>query len=380
MNVLSLNAGSSSLKYRLFRVSEGSEEVLCQGEGERLTASDFPAATRKVIEECQSHGIDAVGHRFVHGGPDFFEPTLVTDEVRERLRGLSELDPLHNPTEMAVMEEARRLLPGAPAVVVFDTAFHHTLPEVASRYALPTDLSERLGLRRYGFHGISHRYASERLLQLMGRAPEGTKLITCHLGSGASLCAIRDGRSVDTSMGMTPLEGLAMGTRCGDLDPGLLLYLLRTQHMSVDALDDLLNRKSGLLGLSGRSADVRDLEEAAGQGDTRAALALDLFAYRVRKYIGAYAAALEGVDAIVFTGGIGEHSAPMRARICQGLGFLGIVLDDARNSAVSQDPIQISPNLSSPRIGGQGGSVQVWMIPADEERQIAREAAALLQK
>ena len=222
-----------------------------------------------------------------------------------------------------MIEAGLRLLPDAPAVAVFDTAFHRTLPDVAWRYALPAELSERLHLRRYGFHGLSHKYVSERLLHHLGRDPAGTRLITCHLGSGASVCALRDGKSVDTSMGLTPLEGLVMGTRSGDVDPGLLLYLLRTQGMTPDGLDDLLNHQSGLKGLAGQS-DVRELEQAADAGDERATLALDIFAYRVRKYIGAYAAALGGLDALAFTGGIGEHSPPMRARICRDLEFLGL--------------------------------------------------------
>ncbi|BDI30590.1 acetate kinase [Capsulimonas corticalis] len=385
MNVLALNAGSSSLKYRLFRVSDGVEEALHEGEAERLDGPMFPDAAGKAIEECRHYGVSAVGHRFVHGGADFHEPVVVTDGVRERLRGLAEIDPLHNPTEMAVMEETRRALPDAPVVAVFDTAFHHTLPEAAYRYALPWELSDRLGLRRYGFHGISHRYASERLFTLLGREAHGTKIVTCHLGSGASLCAIRDGESVDTSMGMTPLEGLVMGTRSGDIDPGLLLHLLRTQGMTAEALDDLLNRKSGLLGLSGRSADVRDLEAAAG--DARVALALEIFVDRVRKYLGAYAVVLGGLDAIVFTGGVGEHSAPIRARICRGLEFLGVALDESLNQQVGHEPARISAGHSpldiagqNHTLAGQGGQVEIWTIPADEERQIAREVAALLQK
>jgi len=253
-------------------------------------------------------------------------------------------------------------------VAVFDTAFHRTLPEEAWRYALPSDLADRLGLRRYGFHGISHRFVSGRLLDCLGRAPAGTRLITCHLGSGASVCALLGGASVDTSMGLTPLEGLVMGSRSGDLDPGLLLYLLRTQGMTAQQLDDLLNQDSGLKGLAGKS-DVRDLEQAAGAGDARAGMALEIFAYRVRKYLGAYAAALGGLDAVAFTGGIGERGAGMRARICRGLDFLGVTLDDERNWAATGG----APAL----ISADGGPTPVWVIPTDEERQIAREVAVL---
>ena len=370
MNILALNVGSSSLKFRLFQIAPDGEKVLTEGTVERLDANALPDAAQEAIEQCRPFGIDSVGHRVVQGGARFFEPTRVTPAVLQDLRGLKELDPLHNPTEVALIEAAQRLLPDVPSVAVFDTAFHRTLPEVAWRYALPTDLADRLGLRRYGFHGISHRYVSGRLLECLGREPAGTRLITCHLGSGASLCALRDGQSVDTSMGLTPLEGLVMGTRSGDLDPGLLLYLLRTQGMTPEQLDDLLNHDSGLKGLAGRS-DVRDLEQAAGAGDRQADMALEIFTYRVRKYLGAYAAALGGLDAVAFTGGIGEHAAGMRARICRGLDFLGLTLDAERNRAAT--------GSDAARIGAENGRAQVWVVPTDEERQIAREVAALLQ-
>jgi len=369
MNILALNAGSSTLKYKFFGMPE--ETVLAGGSLDHPGGEGIVPAARAAIETCRPQGIDALGHRVVHGGTHFSEPVRVTPEALDSLRTLKDLDPLHNPTETAMIEAGLRLLPDAPAVAVFDTAFHHTLPETAWRYALPSDLAARLSLRRYGFHGISHQYVSGRLLHCLGRGPEGTRLIVCHLGSGASVCAVRDGKSVDTSMGMTPLEGLLMGTRSGDVDPGLLLYLLRTQGMTPDGLDDLLNHRSGLKGLSGRSGDVRELEQAADAGDGRAALALDIFAYRVRKYIGAYAAALGGLDAVAFTGGIGEHSAGMRSRICRGLDFLGVGLDNPRNeSAAGHIPVQISAD---------GSPVPIWMIPTDEERQIAREVAALLR-
>ncbi len=370
MNILALNVGSSSLKFRLFHITPDAENVLTEGTVERLDANALLPAAQKAIEQCKPFGIDAVGHRVVQGGARFFEPTRVTSAVLRDLHGLEELDPLHNPTEVALIEAAQNLLPDAPSVAVFDTAFHRTLPEVAWRYALPSDLADRLGLRRYGFHGISHRYVSGRLLDCLGRLAAGTRLITCHLGSGASVCAVRDGQSVDTSMGLTPLEGLVMGTRSGDLDPGLLLYLLRTQGMTTGQLDDLLNHDSGLKGLAGRS-DVRDLEQAAGEGDKRADTALDIFAYRVRKYLGSYAAALGGLDAVAFTGGIGEHAGGIRARICQGLDFLGVALDAGRNGAATGG--------AAAQISTDDGPAQVWVIPTDEERQIAREVAALLQ-
>ncbi len=369
MNILALNAGSATLKYKLFALP--AEAVLAEGSLDHPGGGGIVEAAREVIETCRAQGIDALGHRVVHGGPKFWEPTRMTPEALDTLRTLEPLDPLHNPTEVALIETGLRLLPDAPAVAVFDTAFHHTLPDVASQYALPAELSKRLHLRRYGFHGLSHQYVSGRLLECLGRGPDGTRLIVCHLGSGASACAVRDGKSVDTSMGLTPLEGLVMGTRSGDVDPGLLLYLLRTQPMTPDQLDDLLNHQSGLQGLSGgRSSDVRELEQASDAGDARATLALEIFTYRVRKYIGAYAAALGGLDALAFTGGIGEHSPDMRARICRGLEFLGLSLDNAHNTgATGHAPAQVSP---------ADAPIPVWMIPTDEERQIAREVFGLL--
>jgi acetate kinase len=268
-----------------------------------------------------------------------------------------------------MIEEGLRSLPDAPAVAVFDTAFHETLPEIAWRYALPRELVDRFDLRRYGFHGISYAYVSALLLRCLERDAAGTRLIVCHLGSGASVCALLDGRSVDTSMGMTPLEGLVMGSRCGDIDPGLLTYLLRTASMTTTALEDVLNYRSGLLGLSGKSGDVRELERVAGDGDAHAELALELFAYHVCKYIGAYAAGLGGVDAVAFCGGIGEHSPGMRGRICQRLAFLGLRLDAALNENAGAEPQRISADQSK---------TLAWVIPTDEERQIARETHALL--
>ena len=375
MNILALNAGSSSLKFRLFEVTAEDETVLTEGTAERVDGGTLLPAAEKAIGQCKPFGINAVGHRLVQGGAKFTQPTRITPDTLADLKGLRELDPLHNPGEVGLIEAAQRLLPDVPNVAVFDTAFHRTLPPVAYTYALPWELSARLGLRRYGFHGLSHQYVSGRLLECLGRQTEGTRLITCHLGSGASVCALRNGQSVDTSMGMTPLEGLVMGTRSGDVDPGLLLYLLREQKMTAKNLDDLLNQQSGLKGVSGLSSDVRDLEKAAAEGDNpqskaRAALALALFAYRARKYIGAYAAALGGLDAVAFMGGIGERSASMRTRICDGLGFLGLHLNpDANQNADGKQAACISP---------KGSSVAVWVIPTDEERQIAREVAGVL--
>ena len=370
MNILALNGGSSSLKYRLFRIDGDAEEVLTEGTAERVDGDTLAAAADTAIGQCQAFGIDAVGHRMVQGGAKFTGPTRITPETLRALRGLKALDPLHNPSEVGLIEAAQRRLPQVPNVAVFDTSFHQTLPEVAYTYALPRDLTEELDLRRYGFHGLSHQYVSGRLLKCLGREAAATRLVTCHLGSGASACALRDGRSVDTSMGMTPLEGLVMGTRVGDIDPGLLLYLQREQKLSAADLDTLLNTQSGLKGISGRSADVRDLEAAAAGGDASAELALALFAYRCRKYIGAYAAALGGLDAVAFTGGIGEKSAPMRARICAGLEFLGLRLDAGANENAG--------GKSEVRVSAEDAAVPVWVIPTDEEKQIAREVAGVL--
>jgi acetate kinase len=338
LNILTLNAGSSTLKFGLHRIepaefagAKPSETLLAWGIVERVgtpqaslkislggqepvrihVVADTPLqAARQVIphllelmtKDGQHPMVDAVGCRVVHGGARFTRPTLVNASVLEDLRALSDLAPLHNPADVAVIETCLSLLPDAPTVAVFDTAFHHTLPKVASTYALPLELSARYGLRRYGFHGISHRYVSERLLECLGRGAEGTRVISCHLGSGASVCAIRDGRSIDTSMGLTPMEGLVMGTRSGDVDPGLILFLMRTAGLGVKEVDDALNCQSGLRGLSALSDDLRDLERAAAEGHERAELALQVFAYRLSKYIGAYTIALEGLDALIFTG------------------------------------------------------------------------------
>lgn len=394
--LLVLNPGSSTLKFGLYRMPDGDEraggildrlgspqaELRLTVEGqppvqEPLSASSPSEAAETLLHRLTTGGRDAlsaIGCRVVHGGARFVEPTRVTPAVLDGIRALAPLAPLHNPPAADILETCLRLLPNVPAVAVFDTAFHQTLPPVARTYALPRELAERLGLRRYGFHGIAHRQVSHALrTRLSACGAPASRLITCHLGSGASVCAIRDGRSIDTSMGMTPMEGLVMGTRAGDVDPGLLLYLLREETgMTPDALDDLLNRQSGLLGLSGRSGDVRDLEQAASEGDAASELALDVFAYRVAKTVGAYAVALEGLDALAFSGGIGEHGAAMRSRICRRLTFLGLTLDAARNAAATEgrDPTPISTD---------GSRVQAWAVPADENRQIARETWDLLQ-
>jgi acetate kinase len=330
MKILVLNPGSSSMKSAVYEMP-----------GEKRLAS---------VDD-----VDAVGVRVVHGGSRFETPAIVDDAVLEEISKLSALAPLHNPLAVKAIEDVRRERNGIPIVAVFDTAFHRTLPPVASTYAIPQDL----GIRRYGFHGISYSYVSKRLHALNA----GDKLIVAHLGNGASVCAIRGGRSIDTSMGFTPMEGLVMGTRAGDLDPGAILYLLRN---GATDLDDLLNHRCGLRGLSGISGDVRELEASS---DPNAQLALDVFAYRAAKYIASYCAALDGVDAIVFTAGIGEHSASMRQRICDRLRFLDVILDDAANRAPRIDERRIST-----------GSVGVWVIPTNEELEIARATYGLIRR
>lgn len=400
MNVLVFNPGSATLKFGMYRMPDHGEAptasnsaVLATGLVERmgttepelrilrtgqaplvepLEATTAAAAVEQLIPRLaallgESTGtgqpIDAVGCRVVHGGASFVEPTRVTPAVLDELRKLEDLAPLHMPADISTLERIGRALPETPLVAVFDTAFHQSVPEIARTYALPQELSTRYGLRRYGFHGISHAYVSRRVMGELQGGAEVTRLITCHLGSGASVCAILDGRSIDISMGMTPMEGLVMGTRSGDVDPGIVLHLIRS-GLSVDEVDDLLNGQSGLRGLSGLSSDVRDLEQAALEKDERAELALEIFAYRTSKYIGAFAAALGGLDAIAFTGGIGERSPSMRSRICRRLGFLGLHLEDGLNrSDYTKEPR---------RIGVANERVQIWVIPADEESEIAR--------
>jgi acetate kinase len=394
MNILVLNAGSSTLKFRLLSVRSAADEnpqllvdglldkwgtaeaglklaIAGQAPTRQSVAAESPAdAAQHAITVCLPHGIDALGHRVVHGGPRFADPARITPDVVRAIQEVSALAPLHNANALHGIAAGLKLLPRVPAGAVFDTAFHRTIPDVAASYAIPRDLAHQHALRRYGFHGISHRYVSTRLLRSLGRDAPGTRLITAHLGNGASLCAVRDGQSVDTTMGLTPMEGLVMGTRSGDIDPGLVLHLMTALAMSPAQVDHLLNHQSGLLGLSGRSADMRQIQQAADAGESVSTAALESYAYRVRKYFGAYAAALGGVDAIAFAGGVGEHSAPMRALICRGLGFLGIHLDAQRNANAAPGPYRISAD-SAP--------VQLWIMPTDEEHQIASELFDLLK-
>lgn len=349
MDVFVLNPGSSSLKFALYE----DKTLAASGKIEEIKPGEFPRATAEAIRKVEGRRIDAAGCRVVHGGSKFVKPARIDDAVIQDIRDLVELAPLHNPLALEVIEEVRRALT-VPIVAVFDTAFHQTLPPVASTYAVPPEL----GVRRYGFHGISYAYIASRL--------QRHRMIVCHLGNGASVCAMHDGRSVDTSMGFTPMEGLVMGSRGGDIDPGVILYLMRGGR-SESELDELLNQRCGLRGLSGRGQDVRDLEKAAAEGDPRANLALEIFAYRAAKYIASYAVPLGGIDALVFTAGIGEHSARIRRRICDRLGFLGIQLDADLNAAARSDERKIS-----------SGPVEVWVIPTDEELEIARATVRAL--
>lgn len=371
--VLVVNAGSSSLRMKLL---PSGESVLIERLGGPTSASASFALVETPRLERHDHAFDfglrlleqhlgalrlgAVGHRVVHGGTRFVAPTLITSEVEDAIEELCPLAPLHNPGNLAAVRAARRALPDLPHVAVFDTAFHATLPPRAFLYGLPLKYAAD-GVRRYGFHGTSHQYVSRQAAHVLGRPLAELRMITLHLGNGASATAIAQGRSVDTSMGFTPLEGLLMGTRTGDIDPGLLVHLLRG-GMALEDLDQLLNRGSGLKGMSGISNDMRDVRQAAARGEEGAAAALDLFAYRVRKTIGAYAAALGGLDVLVFTGGIGENDALTRAECLAGLGFLGVRVDDRRNGAGQQ------------LISAEDSAVQVLVVKTDEEGLIAEQA------
>jgi acetate kinase len=402
VNILVLNVGSSTLKFQLVRtdgdrIANDADERLARGSIERIggegvvsltvgrerplktTAAlrDHASAIEWVIRWLASAEsgvpiqsvaeIEAVGHRVVHGGERFTKSTRIDDEVRRELEDTIDLAPLHNPHNLRGIAAARSVLgPGVPQIAVFDTAFHHTLPEHAYLYAIPYQLYRRYRVRRYGFHGTSHRYIAYRWRKLTGRTREETTIITLHLGNGASACAIAGGSSVDTSMGFTPLEGLVMGTRSGDLDPAILDFVAGKEGLSLGEMEALLNRQSGLLGVSGLTPDMRELlAESREHDDRRAKLAIELFAYRARKYIGAYLAALGGARAIVFAGGIGENAAVVRERICEGLDWMGVVCDGAKNASLV--------NGAEGRFDGPAAKVELWVIPTDEELLIARD-------
>lgn len=397
MKVFVLNAGSSSAKYKLYDMPD--ERVLASGQVERIGMDDAVVTHRaagrepyRVQEEILDHTtaiqrilglltdaeggtavlerideIGAVGHRVVHGGEAFKGSVLVTPAVKRSIRELSELAPLHNPHNLAGIEAAEELLPGVPQVAVFDTAFHARMPQHAYLYALPHVLYRRYGVRRYGFHGSSHRYVSERVRELLG-GTGSPRIITCHLGNGASIAAVQGDHSIDTSMGFTPLEGLMMGTRSGDVDAGALLYVMAREELSLAEADAMLNKHSGLLGISGLASDMREIEDGAASGNEAALLALKMYTYRIRKYIGAYAAALDGVDAIAFTAGIGEHSWRVREEVCSSLGYLGVELDREANRNARGEALISSPT----------SRVALYVVPTDEEVVIARDTVAVV--
>ncbi|HKD10076.1 MAG TPA: acetate kinase [Bryobacteraceae bacterium] len=361
MNVLVLNAGSSSLKFDLW---EDAERLLVQDTVERVES--MRAAIEEAFGKLGDAPVHAVGHRVVHGGERFREPVIIDAEVERGIDELSALAPLHNPHSLEGIRAAREKLPTVKHVAVFDTAFHGTLPPRAYVYGLPYEYLAEKKVRRYGFHGISHRYVSLRFAEIHGKSPAEFRLITCHLGNGCSVCAVDRGRSVDTSMGFTPLEGLLMGTRSGDVDAGAILHLVATEKRDARDVLRMLNETSGIKGLSGISNDMRDVLAAARAGNERAELAIEAFCYRVKKYIGSYLAAMGGADALIFTGGIGENSVEIRARICEGLGALGIDIDAGANGAGEK---------KERRIGGL--QVGIWVIPTQEEKLIAAETLRL---
>jgi acetate kinase len=364
--VLVVNAGSSSLKFEVLDAEDGITVVAGLVERIGVAGSPVPdhaAALAGALEGLDVASIDAVGHRIVHGGTVFVEATVIDDAVEAEIERLAVLAPLHNPPGLVGIRAARAALPAVPHVAVFDTAFHATLPPAAYTYAIDAAVAAEYGVRRYGFHGTSYRYVASRAAEVLDRPLDELRLVVLHLGNGASAAAIAGGRSVNTSMGMTPLEGLVMGTRSGDLDPAVLLHLQRVGGFDTAALDDLLNRGSGLKGLGGHS-DMRDLIGAVERGDEAAALAFEVYVARIQRYIGAYAAELGGIDALVFTAGVGENSSLVRGRAVERLGFLGIGVDDGRNVAPATGPRVISPRDSP---------VTVLVVPTNEELQIARE-------
>jgi len=363
MNVLVANAGSSSLKLRLLDQSDGV-----------LASADLPAPKtapdRSLLQRFVSKAgqVDAVGHRLVHGGAEFRESVVVDEAVRERLVEVAELAPLHNGPALAVMAELRRVCPQVPHVACFDTAFHASLPDAAALYALPWDWIGRFGLRRYGFHGLSHQWASRRAAELLGRPAEELRLVTCHLGAGASLAAVQSGHSVDTTMGFTPNEGLVMATRSGSIDPGMLLWLVRHSGLTPEELEQALEHESGLRGLARGSGDMREVSERASSGDERSQTALAVYMHRLRAGIASMAAAMGGVEAVVFTGGVGENSELVRREACDGLRFLGLELEPARNEA---------PGSEDQDLSGAGAESRVLLVHSREDLEIARSVRAL---
>lgn len=397
MIVLVVNCGSSSLKYQLINMDN--EEVMAKGLVEKIglpdsqlthkwngqkkeikqSIPDHQVAVKLVLDiltdaECgvikSMDAIDAVGHRVVHGGEEFAASTLITDEVMKALEKCSAMAPLHNPPNIIGINACKAIMPGVPQVGVFDTAFHQTMPAKAFMYGLPYELYTEDHIRRYGFHGTSHRYVAGEVAKVMGVPVEKLRIINCHLGNGSSLAAIKYGKCVDTTMGFTPLAGVLMGTRCGDIDPAIVLNVMDNHHLSTKEMDTLMNKKSGVLGISGVSSDFRDLGQAAAEGNERAQLALDMFHYQVRKEIGAFAAAMGGVDVITFTAGVGENGIEDRAAIAEGLEYLGAKLDPQRNNVRGKDAL----------ISTDDSTVKMYVIPTNEEIMIARDTKDIVSK
>ena len=398
MKILVLNCGSSSIKYKLFDMT--TKEVLAQGGIEKIglvgsfLKLTLPNGEKKILEKdipehtagiefilntlvSPEYGaiksldeINAVGHRMVHGGERFSESVLLNKEVLDAFIACNDLAPLHNPANLKGVNAVSAILPNVPQVGVFDTAFHQTMPDYAYMYAIPYELYEKYGVRRYGFHGTSHRYVSQRVCEFLGVDPKGKKIITCHLGSGGSISAIKDGKCIDTSMGQTPLEGLVMGTRSGDIDAGAVTFIMEKEGLNATGVSNLLNKKSGVLGVSGVSSDMRELEAAVAAGNPKAILAEKMYFYRIKKYIGAYAAALGGVDIILFTGGVGENQANCRSEVCEGLEFMGVKIDLEKNKVRGEEAI----------ISADDSKVTVAVIPTDEELMIASDTLAILNK
>ena len=396
MKVLVINCGSSSLKYQL--IDAQTEKALAVGLCERIGIDgrlnhtpaggekvvinkdmpDHEVAVQMVLDELtdEKYGvisdlkeIDAIGHRVEHGGEKFASSVVINDEVMAAIEECNPLAPLHNPANLIGIRACQAIMPGVPNVAVFDTAFHQTMEPTAFMYGLPYECYEKYKVRRYGFHGTSHSFVSKRAIALAGLDPENSKVIVCHLGNGASVSAVKNGKSVDTSMGLTPLEGLVMGTRSGDIDPAIIEYLAHAMDKSLEEVMKILNKESGVYGLSGVSSDFRDLEKAADEGNKKAQLAQDVFGYRVAKYIGAYTAAMNGVDAIAFTAGLGENNGIMREYVCSFLGYLGVEIDKEKNSVRGEETIVSTPN----------SKVKVLVVPTNEELAIARETMELVK-
>ena len=398
MKILVLNNGSSSVKYKL--IDSETKNVLAEGGVEKIGLPDSflkfkkPDGTKETITvSMPDHKeairqvfkvltdpekgviksldeIEAVGHRVVHGMEYFNKSVLITPEVIEKVKECYPVAPLHNPANITGIEAVLDLLPGVPQVAVFDTAFHQTMPAKAYMYALPYEDYEKYGIRRYGFHGTSHRYVSRRAAEFLGLPLDNLRMITCHIGNGGSITAIKDGKSIDTSMGLTPTEGLMMGTRVGDVDPGALVYLMQRTGLDADGLAKVINKQSGVLGISGISNDMRDIANGIKEGNERARLAMDMYEYRILKYIGAYAAVLDGVDVIVFTGGVGENQTGTREYLCRHLGYLGVTFDAEANKTRGEEVV----------ISGKDSKVKVVVIPTDEELMIAEDTAAIVSK